>query len=103
VTFVNADDPDGDGNPEWAVAEERDSDGKPAVEIRNAIGAKNTERKFYLSEAVSLRALFNLGDLDSNGVEDLAGAATMDSDGTWQIEIRNARGTSNKRTFSFNP
>ena len=89
--------------PAWATLAHR-SDGRIVTEIRNSINPKDTMRKFYMTTKFTGHVLFNLGDLDNNGVVDLGVAAQRNSDGRWRMEIKNARGiVNNTRNYWISP
>jgi subtilisin family serine protease len=96
-------DSDRNGTSEWGVLQLRETDGKPAAEIRNAFGAPNATRRFYFDERFIPGAGFTLGDSDGNAIADLSIAGSRQTDGRIANEIRNARGDANARRFFFSP
>jgi hypothetical protein len=85
------------------VLQLRETDGKPAVEIRNSFGTRNATRRFYFDDRFMPAAGFTLGDPDGNIVPDLGVFSTRRSDARAAHEIRNSRGDANTRRFFFGP
>jgi subtilisin family serine protease len=96
-------DSDSNGTSEWGVLQLRESDSKPAVEIRNAFGTRNATRRFYFDDRFIPAASFALGDPDGNVVPDLGVVGTRQTDQRIANEIRNSRGDANTRRFFFGP
>ena len=101
---------DADGNtiPELAVLSARDSDGRNAVEIKNAFGATNPNTVWpgpglLASDpgAYTASDIEVLPDADSNGVPEVAVLLTRDSDSRIVVDIKNAAGAINPHAVWF--
>ena len=88
--------------PEYAVLGIR-SDGRAAVEIRNAGSPADTVRRFTLAEGFDPLGLADFGDTNSNGEVNLGVAGTRRSDGRIRLDIRDARGNPNTAIRWFAP
>jgi PKD repeat protein len=97
-----ADTNDADNLPEYAVLAVR-SDGKPAVEIRNAGDPKATFRRFFMDESFTALQVEDFGDTNGNGSTNIGVLGTRDSDDRPKLELRDVRGDSNTTTIWFAP
>jgi hypothetical protein len=84
-------DADGNGVPEVAVLEARDSDGRMVVEIKNASGPTNPNSVWFMAGNSPID-LAVVGDKDANGVPEVAVMSSRDSDGRLLVEVKNADG-----------
>ncbi len=96
-------DSDGNGTLEWGVLQVRETDGRPAAEIRNAVAPQNPIRRFFFDERFMPAAGFALGDPDGNAIADLGVVGNRETDQRIANETRNARGDANARRFFFSP
>jgi hypothetical protein len=97
-----ADTNDGDNLPEYAVLAVR-SDGKPAVEIRNAGDPKATFRRFFMDDSFTALQVEDFGDTNGNGSTNIGVLGTRNSDDRLKLELRDVRGDSNTTTIWFAP
>jgi hypothetical protein len=95
-----ADTNDADNLPEYAVLAVR-SDGKPAVEIRNAGDPKATFRRFFMDESFTALQVEDFGDTNGNSSTNIGVLGTRDLDGRPKLELRDARGDSNTQSIWF--
>jgi CSLREA domain-containing protein len=106
VAIATVPDATNNGIDEIAVAAIRDSDGRYAVEFRNATGVAQTQRVWFGSGFTPVD-LVVVPDADNNGVPDLAVLAMRNSDGRAVVELRNATGPAQMRriwyTAGFTP
>ncbi len=101
LDFEALPDIDADGVPEYAVLARRQRDGRPAVEIRNAIAPENVLRRLYLNASYEALSIQESGDLDANGVPDLGVLGLRIADRRPRLELQNPRGGSNSRALWF--
>jgi hypothetical protein len=97
-----ADTDDADNLPEYAVLAVR-SDGKPAVEIRNAGDPKATFRRFFMDDSFTALQVEDFGDTNGNGSTNIGVLGTRDSDDRPKLELRDVRGDANTTTIWFAP
>lgn len=98
----SVDDADGNGVPEVAILSTRNSDGSIVVEVKNASGATASNTIWFASGHKAL-ALASLGDIDGNGVEEVAVLSRRNSDGRVLIEVKNASGATSPNSVWFTP
>jgi len=96
------DDADANGIPELAVLSMRNSDGRIAVEVKNAFGATNPNTVWYMSGNTPVD-LEVVPDKDANGVPEIAVLSFRNSDGRIVTEVKNAAGATNPTAVWFMP
>ncbi len=102
IDLVLVTDSDSSGVPEWGILQLRDMDNRPAVEVRNAFGPKNTTRSFFFDANWRPLQAFDVGDADGNGTPEIGVAGMRSADERLAFELRNVRGESNTRRRFFN-
>jgi len=95
-------DADSNGVVELAVLSTRDSDGRIAVEVKNAFGPTNPNTVWYMSGNTPVD-LEIVPDKDANGVPELAVLSFRNSDGRIVTEVKNAVGATNPTAVWFMP
>jgi len=93
---------DGSAIPEIAVLQQRNSDGRILVSVRNAIGT-DTPRSLWYTTGYTARGLTVLPDLDTNGIEEPAVLMTRNSDGRIVVQSRNAFDVQAPQSYFFAP
>ena len=93
-------DSDGNGIQEVAVLLRRSTDGRLAVEIKNIQGATNT-RTIWFAPGHTGIAVEPVGDPDGNTVLEVAVLSKRDSDGRVLVEVKNAVGATNPRSYWY--
>jgi phospholipase/lecithinase/hemolysin len=101
IDLVPVTDSDDSGVPEWGVLQLRDLDNRPALEVRNAFGPKNTKRSFFFDANWRPLKAFDSGDADGNGVSEISVTAMRLVDERAAFELRNVRDPSNRRRIFF--
>jgi len=96
------DDADNNGVVELAVLSTRDSDGRIAVEVKNAFGPTNPNTVWYMSGNTPVD-LEIVPDKDSNGIPEVAVLSFRNSDGRIVTEVKNAAGATNPTAVWFMP
>jgi hypothetical protein len=91
-------DADGNGVPEVAVLSSRSSDGRAAVEVKNASGTP-AGGIVWCSSGNAARDLAVSADSDANSVPELAVLLERRTDRRGLVEVRNASGASNARVL----
>jgi hypothetical protein len=93
-------DADGNGVPEVAVLEARDTDGRMVVEVKNASGPTNPNSVWFMAGNSPID-LAVVGDKDGNGVPEVAVLSSRDSDGRVVVEVKNADGATGPSSVWF--
>jgi hypothetical protein len=92
-------DADGNGVPEVAVLETRDSDGRIVVEIKNASGPTNPHLVWFMAGNTAID-LTVVPDADSNTVPEVAVLSSRDADGRIVVETKNAAGATTNSFYA---
>jgi len=94
------DDADNNGIAELAVLSTRDSDGRIAVEVKNAFGPTKPNTVWFMdgNTPVDLEVV---SDKDANGVPEVAVLSFRNSDGRSVTEVKNAAGPTAPTTVWF--
>lgn len=103
VAITALPDTDGDGNSEIVLLKRRQDNSRSYIEIRNAAGLHATRT---IPLALGHRALAVKvvnGDIDDNGIPELAVLSGSTSTGREIIEVFNAFGATNKQVVAFSP
>jgi hypothetical protein len=100
LAIVN--DADGNSIPEFAVLSTRNSDGRAAVEIRNATGAPNPVTR-WLAPGYTPLAVAAMADADGNAVPEVAALSSRNSDGRIAVDVSNAAGISGLNRIFYTP
>ncbi len=98
--LVAVDDADQNGVAEIAVMSTRNADGRIAVEVLNAAGAPNP-RSIWFSGGRTAIDLAAMGDADEDGSTELALLTRRPADNRYIVEVRNAFGAPNTRSFGI--
>jgi hypothetical protein len=102
VDFTAVADTNADNLPEYAVLAVR-SDGKPAVEIRNAGDPIASFRRFFMDESFTVLQVEDFGDTNGNGITNIGVLGVRKSDGRIALELKDARGDPNTKKILFGP
>jgi hypothetical protein len=102
VDLAIVNDADGDGIPEIAVLSSRNSDGRAAVEIRNAAGVPNPVTR-WLARGYTPLAVAAAADADGNSVPEVAALSSRDSDGRIAVDVSNAAGDAGLNRIFYSP
>jgi hypothetical protein len=97
---VIEDDADNDGAPELAVLSHRLSDGRVLVEVKNAIGAANTQT-IWGPVGYFARDLVIVPDANDDGVPEVAVLMSRLSDNRTLVQVRNATTVSTPQSVFF--
>jgi len=95
-------DADSNGVVELAVLSTRDSDGRIAVEVKNAFGPTNPNTVWYMSGNTPVD-LEVIPDKDANGIPEVAVLSFRNSDGRIVTEVKNAVGPTAPTAVWFMP
>jgi hypothetical protein len=93
-------DADGNGVPEVAVLEARDTDGRIVVEVKNASGPTNPNSVWFMAGHTPID-LAVVPDKDGNTVPEVAVLSSRDSDGRVVVEVKNADGATGPSSVWF--
>jgi hypothetical protein len=93
---------DANNAPELVVLAER-SDGRPVVDIKNAFGAANPLRLFFLDGTFDALQVIVIDDADGNQVSELGVLGRRTSDGRYVIQRKNASGSAGTGNIWFSP
>jgi hypothetical protein len=102
LAVEGAGDTDGNSVPNVAVLAARSSDGKVLVEVKNAAAPANTVTLWY-PDGFLPAGLAVLGDVDGNGIKEVAPLLIRSSDGRLRMQRRNAAGTQSPVDYWFSP
>lgn len=100
LTVVN--DADNNGVAEIAVLSSRNSDGRAAIEIKNAAGALNPVTYWLAAGRISL-AVESVADADGNTVPEVAVLSKRKFDGRILVDVLNAAGAANAYRIWYSP
>jgi hypothetical protein len=93
---------DGSAIPEIAVLQQRNSDGRILVSVRNAVGTDSL-RSIWYTTGYTARGLAVFPDADGNGIEEPAALMTRNSDGRIVVQSRNAFDAQAPQSYFFAP